>query len=131
MRKGEVVRYGLAGMATTAVNVAVFALLSRLSMSIVAATAIAWLASVVFSFVANKRFVYRSFDMSAGRVAGELAAFASGRLATGVLDVAVMWLACELMRLPSVQMKLAVNVVVIVANYLLGKIAFGKDRGSA
>ena len=53
-RYGEILRYLIVGGLTTVINVALFYLLFQIHLSWFWANLAAWLASVMFAFVANK-----------------------------------------------------------------------------
>lgn len=52
--------------------------------------------------------------------------FFVSRLATGVLDMALMWLLVSVLSVNGVASKVLVNVVVVVSNYVLSKIVVFK-----
>lgn len=56
-----------------------------------------------------------------GPLAREFAAFLSCRVATGLADIAIMYVGVDLLRMQPILMKLLANVVVIVGNYLASK----------
>ena len=137
------IAYLFFGGVTTAVNIAVYALLhAAMEMGSDFSNIIAWILSVLVAYLTNRRWVFQS--RSRGReMLREIASFISGRLLTGLMDQAIMHLAVEVIgpkwipadyrSLWDLGVKLLSNVLVILLNYVFSKtIIFksksGKDR---
>lgn len=117
-RVRQLISYGFWGVATTLVNIAVYALCRAPGLPVTVSTAIAWVASVAFAFVTNRRFVFASTSSGTG-IVRECALFFASRLFSGLVDVALMFLLVSLMALPELPCKVASNAVVIALNYIL------------
>lgn len=117
-----IIRYLFFGVCTTAVNTVCYGLLYEgLGIGNVASTAAAWLTAVVFAFVTNRRFVFESARQGRRERLMEFASFFGCRLMTGVLDVAIMVAAVDVMGWNSLLWKLISNVIVTVLNYVASK----------
>lgn len=115
----EVLAYLVFGVLTTLVNIVAFAILSRaLSVGTVASNIIAWFLSVLFAYVTNRRWV---FGTRGDSVLKEAATFFTGRVGTGVLDTAMMFATVDLFGWNDIVMKVIVNVIVIILNYVISK----------
>ena len=115
----EVLAYLVFGVLTTVVNIVAFAILSRvLSVGTVASNIIAWFLSVLFSYVTNPKMV---FDTRGNSVLREATTFFTGRIGTGVLDTAMMFVTVDLFGWNDIVMKVFVNVIVIILNYVISK----------
>lgn len=115
----EVLAYLVFGVLTTLVNIVVFAILTRaLSVGTVVSNIIAWFLSVLFAYVTNRRWV---FGTRGDSVLKEAATFFTGRIGTGVLDTAMMFVTVDLLGWNDLVMKVAVNVIVIMLNYVISK----------
>lgn len=115
----EVLAYLVFGVLTTLVNIVVFAILTRaLSVGTVASNIIAWFLSVLFAYVTNRRWV---FGTRGDSVLKEAATFFTGRIGTGVLDTAMMFVTVDLFGWNDLVMKVAVNVIVVILNYVISK----------
>lgn len=121
--------YLIFGGLTTAVNIAVYYLLFNwLSLENVPSTVIAWVASVLFAFVTNKNFVFESKEKGFKNIFRQITAFFGCRLLTGVMDVAIMWVAVDLLEWNSLVWKIISNVLVIVLNYFASKLLIFKKK---
>lgn len=126
----ETVSYLVFGVLTTVINIAAFGLLyDMLAWPLVAANVLAWLLSVIFAFLTNKLFVFRSKSFAPRIFLRELVSFFAARLLSLGVDTAGMWILVDLLLVNSWIAKIAMNVVVIIMNYVLSKlIIFKKEK---
>lgn len=116
----ELLAYLVFGVLTTLVNYLAF-LLAADHMSTVAATWMAWVVSVIFAYLTNRAWVFRSGTGGAAALLREFLQFVGARLFSGILDVGVMYWLVDLCGLDKRIIKLASNVLVVVVNYILSK----------
>ena len=111
------------GGCTTLVNVAVYGLCAHMAnLSTTLSTVIAWALSVLFAYLTNRTWVFESRARTAPDVLREMGYFFLCRLATGALDLAIMYVCVDRLGLPDMPVKLLSNVVVIVLNYVASKL---------
>ncbi len=121
--------YAVFGLLTTLINTAVYALCYHdLGIPNVASTIIAWVLAVIFAYITNKLWVFDSKRFDRATLAHEIPTFFGARAATGVLDVAIMYLAVDVCHGPSTVWKLLSNVVVIILNYVASKLVIFKQK---
>lgn len=119
----ELLLYGIFGVLTTLINIVVYSLCyERLGISNVASNVTAWILSVLFAFVTNKIWVFDSKSTELSVLLKEAASFFGCRLATGLLDLAIMYVTVDVMAWNSMLMKCISNVIVIVVNYIASKL---------
>ena len=126
----EFIVYGIVGILTTAVSwLAAYVLKLFLNDQIawqnVAINTLSWVAAIAFAYPANRQFVFESKNRNVFR---ECMEFVGSRLATGVMEVALMSLTVNVMDLDFWLSKLLVSVIVIVANYVLSKLVVFKAK---
>lgn len=115
--------YAVFGVLTTAVNMASYFLCFQIAgIPNVPSTVIAWVLSVCFAFITNKLWVFDSRSFSAKVLKHELPAFFGARIATGLLDVGIMYLAVDLLHWNPALWKLISNLLVIIINYVASKL---------
>lgn len=126
----EVLVYLVFGFLTTVVNYLVYLPLhNSASMLASLANVIAWVVAVIFSFLTNKPFVFKSNDWSTRTVLSELAKFVGSRLSSLVVETVFLLITVDIASWDGVIMKLFISVVVIVMNYVTSKfLVFKKDR---
>ncbi len=119
----EMILYMLFGCATTLVNLLVYHLCyDRWGLANDPSVILAWFFSVLTAFATNKPFVFGSHDWSGKVLCREAGEFFGCRLASGLIELVVMHFAVELMELPGTPMKLLVNILVIILNYIGSKL---------
>lgn len=122
-RYKDIIMYGIFGLMTTAVNVGVYYLsFNILSFSNIVSTVSAWFISVLFAFVTNKIWVFESRSFKAGVLIREMLSFFSCRLLTGALDLLIMYAAVDYMGWNALLWKVISNIIVIVLNYIAGRV---------
>lgn len=115
--------YVFFGVGTTLVNILCYYFCYHLAgVSNVVSTIVAWLLSVFYAFVTNRRYVFHSKAKGFRAVAEEMLSFFACRAATGALDVAIMYLAVDCMAWNSLLWKVISNVIVIILNYAASKL---------
>ncbi len=130
----ELFLYGVFGVLTTILNIALYRILSGI-MNHLIANAIAWVICVLFAFLTNKVFVFESKSFETKLVLKELAAFTAARLATGVFDELFMFTAVDLLKCGQMNLetfgltingatiaKIISNIIVIIFNYIFSKL---------
>ena len=118
----ESVTYIIFGVLTTAVDWVSYTILWNLGADYRVSTALSWAAAVLFAFVTNKFFVFRSFDISLGYVWKEFVSFVACRAATGVFTMAGMIVMVGMLHWNEFFGKLMVSAVSLVLNYILSKL---------
>lgn len=116
------ISYLFFGALTTLVNVVCYHVLYNvLGIGNDPSTVIAWMAAVVFAFLTNKPFVFESHDWSWSVLWPEVRSFLSCRIGTGVLEFVLMHILVVRLGLNGLVMKLLVNILVIILNYVGSK----------
>ena len=119
----DVLSYLFFGVLTTVVNYLIYLpVYNFCGLSAALSNMIAWVGAVIFAFLTNKPFVFRSHDWSAKTVVPELTKFVSCRIASGVLETVILFLAVDCMNWNGNIWKLVTQVLVIVINYVGSKL---------
>lgn len=127
----ELVTYVIFGGLTTVVDWGISFVLYQTDMNTHVVNVIAWTAAVLFAFLTNKIWVFRSRTKAASRVLGELIAFAGGRvLSLGVQELLFV-LAVDILDWNRSLVKIPVAVLVVIINYFLTKFVFRKKQDTA
>ena len=123
----EQITYLFFGGVTTLVNIACYGALSALGLSTALANAVAWVVSVLTAYFTNRRWVFESRSRGAA-AAREFVSFVACRIATGVLDEAIMVLGVDHLHLWGLGVKVFSNVLVIVLNYVFSKLIIFRGK---
>ena len=125
----DLIPYVIFGVLTTAVNYVSYWLFAHpLGCGTVFSTAAAWILSVLFAYVTNRRWVFHSTARGAREIGKEFAAFLAARISTGLLDMLVMYVFVDVLGWNDMVMKLASNVIVVILNYIFSKFFIFKKK---
>ncbi len=125
----DVIPYLFFGVCTTAVNVVVYWLCAHpMRLGTMLSTVLAWVLSVFFAYVTNRKWVFHSEAQGRREIGREIASFFGCRLATGIVDWLCMFLFVEVLGLNDLFIKLAANVIVIVLNYVASKLLIFRKK---
>ncbi|WP_270843971.1 GtrA family protein [Faecalibacillus intestinalis] len=120
----EIIMYLVFGVLTTVVNIVVYYIFSNLlHMNYLFSNAMAWFLSVLFAYVTNRKYV---FDSKNNQIIKEAISFFGSRLATGIMDMMLMWFLVNFNIVNDVVAKVVDNVIVVILNYILSKLVVFK-----
>lgn len=130
----EMISYLFWGAMTTVVSWGAYALffrilggMMRVSTAITAANILSWLCAILFAFITNKQWVFRSKSWKRRIWWPEFVKFVSSRIVTGILEITgvpllvKMGLDVKIMGIDGMLAKVLVSVVVVILNYFFGK----------
>lgn len=128
----DVLSYLFFGVLTTVVNYAVYLPCYNLwHLSAGVSNVIAWVVAVVFAYLTNKPFVFKSRDWSAKTVVPELTKFVACRVGSGVVETAIISVTVDMLHWNGNLLKLITSVLVVVLNYVGSKlVVFTKKEES-
>ena len=126
----DILPYGVFGVLTTIVNIGIYWFFAHpVGGSVMVSTVLAWIASVLFAYLTNRKWVFHSEARTGKEVGKEIVSFFSCRLATGVLDWVCMFVFVDLCGWNDVLIKCVANVLVIVLNYVASKLVIFRHKG--
>lgn len=118
----DVITYLFFGVLTTVVNYLVYLpVYNLLGLSAALSNAIAWAVAVVFAYVTNKPFVFKSNDWSMKTVIPELGKFVGCRVASGAAETLILLVSVDILGWNGNVWKLVTSVLVVVLNYFASK----------
>ena len=125
----DVIPYLFFGVCTTAVNVAVYWCCTHLfGLSTMSGTVIAWVLAVLFAYITNRKWVFKSKANSKSEIAKELVSFFGCRIATGIVDWLCMFVFVELWGMNDVVIKVMANILVTILNYVASKMIIFRQK---
>lgn len=114
-----VLSYLFFGGLTTLVNFLIyFPLYNWLHFSGAISNVLAWMVAVVFAYLTNKPFVFKSHDWSRKTLIPEFTKFVACRVGSGLLETVSIFLFVDLLLWNGNWVKLVVSVLVVVLNYI-------------
>ena len=118
----ETFRYLFIGVCTTLVNLAVFTVLCKfVHMNVNLANFISIVTAILFAYVTNKLYVFRSHCASFGELAAEFVKFCGARVATMVIELGGVFLIYNILGFDEMIAKCCTQVFVVIGNYFISK----------
>lgn len=128
----EIILYVIFGVLTTVVSLLTYYICvgtflnAENSVQLQIANIIAWVVSVAFAYITNRKFVFESKNQNK---ISEATKFVTSRISTLLMDMLIMFLGVTILKLNDKIIKLISQVAVIVANYVFSKIfVFKKNK---
>ncbi len=125
----ELILYTIFGNMTFVISIGSYALFNiAFGINELIANALAWVFAVLFSYVTNKKWVFKAPTPTKTAFWVQMFAFFSGRFMTLIIEEAIIFVFITLLAYPSMWVKLAAQVVVVVLNYVISKLFVFRDR---
>ncbi len=118
----DLIAYLFFGVLTTLVNYLVYLPCYHALENASVSNVIAWVAAVVFAYLTNKPFVFKSHDWSAKTVLPELTKFVSCRIGSGAAETVILFVAVDWLGGNGTIWKLVTSVLVVLLNYVASKL---------
>ena len=123
----EIVRYVIAGVTTTLLNIGLYRVLVMLGLDYMLANLTAIVSSKIYGYLVNKLFVFKSRCSERKELYAEIGKYIGTRGITGIVDYVGLIVLVEVFNFDIVDTKYGITVVVIVLNYLFGKFLVFKN----
>ncbi len=123
----ELINYGIVGGITTAINYVIFiAILKFNGDSVIIANSLAWVGAVLFAYVANRKYVFKSN----GNRINEITKFFTLRLITLLIENILLVLLIDKLGMMTLIAKILVSVITVIGNYVFCKYSIFKETKS-
>jgi len=118
----EIIDYIFFGGLTTLVNIVVFFIFDTiLGWPYLVANAIAIILSILFAYITNKLYVFKTSTNELRENIYEFIKFVGFRLLSGLADMTSMWILVDLIFIDTNIAKLFTQFIVVVLNYVFSK----------
>ncbi|MFL0252940.1 GtrA family protein [Clostridium neuense] len=127
----EKISYLIFGGFTTLINLVSYWFFTYiLKFNYMISSVFAWVFAVIFAFITNKLFVFKSYNKDLNTVLKETVSFFTFRILSLFIDLGTMFLCVQVIKMHSLLAKVLANIIVIVFNYFASKfVIFKKDNG--
>ena len=126
----ETILYGIVGVGTSALNIALFQILQAAGLDYRYANFITLVVVKLAAYICNKNLVFQSHTGSLGGLIKEFGRFLAARGATMLIDYWGLVLMVEVLGFQTLFSMCTVTIIVIIINYFVGKKHVFKDRAS-
>jgi putative flippase GtrA len=136
LRDGEAIRYIVVGICTTIFNLVCFALLTKVfalvifdeGLNVTVSNFLSVILSILFAYITNKFFVFRSHCKTFGELFFEFVKFVGARGITMIIEVGGVFLLFNILGIHEFIAKLFTQVIVIIGNYFISKLIVFKGN---
>lgn len=126
LKHEEMINYLIAGGLTTFISIFSYYLLRFIINDYYINTALSWIIAVTFAFIVNKVYVFKSKNENKLL---EYIKFTGSRIATLLIELLLMFIFVKLLKINDMIVKIFIQVIVIVLNYILSKLyVFKKEN---
>ena len=123
----EVIMYLIFGVLTTLVNILSYIAFTRIfKVDVYVSNVIAWILSVLFAYVTNRKYVFNSKTKTIKSTLKEMLSFYTCRLITFGVDMVLMYVMIDLMTINDMVSKVVVSFIIIILNYIFSKLIIFK-----
>ena len=125
----EIINYLIVGVLTTLVSIVAYFIFAKIfGINYLISNVISWIISVAFAYVTNKLFVFKDKEKDKKQVLIQVYQFVKYRLLSLIIDVFLMYVFVELIKLDDMIAKVINQVIVIVLNYVFSKLFVFKSK---
>ncbi|MCI8353238.1 MAG: GtrA family protein [Clostridia bacterium] len=118
----EIIFYGIFGVLTTLVNIAVFYVLTHfLHLEENLSNAIAIVLAVLFAYFTNRKIVFNSTASTLKEKLYEFGKFILGRAFTMIVELVGFFLMFNIMHIQELVSKILISIIVIILNFFISK----------
>lgn len=119
----ETIMYLIFGVIATLVDAATFFVFNNiLNVNYIISTVIAWIGAVLFAYITNKTWVFKSKKNNLSVVIKQAVTFFIARIISLVFTIIWMIWTVQLLHLDEFLAKLLANIFVVIMNYLFSKL---------
>lgn len=123
----ETISYLFFGILTTVLAFSLYAVFILFGFGVVLANTISTFIAILFAFVTNKIWVFKSLNLSPSAVVKEFIKFCIGRLAAFIIDTVLLVILVDILQYDPFLSKAFTSIVVVIINYFASKkIVFNK-----
>ena len=124
----KIVAFTFWGVLTTALNIVLYYCFRKIHIPVQVSTILSWFFCVLFAFLTNKKYVFRSNNTTVRAVFRELVYFYGSRMLSGLLDVVLMTVFIDFLKMNEILAKIIVEIIVSACNFLLSFFVIFKEK---
>ena len=125
----ETISYTIVGAMTTGVAFGSYAIAYHAGFGILAANTFSHVLAVIFAYITNKAFVFRSYDWSIKNVLREFGKFGAARIVSYVLETALLMYLVYVLGFNALISRGFTMILVVIGNYIFSKFIVFKSKG--
>lgn len=127
----ELIKYGMYGCITTAINlILLYAFIKELGMHYLLSNSVAYSIAVVISYILNKKYVFKTDGGTINNTKIEFIKFVSVRIVSLFADNALLYFIVDVLKINLFVGKILSSVIIILSTFVLNKVFVFKKLGN-
>lgn len=115
----EIIRYGLFGLLSTAINLGLFVLFNKLGIYYIYANTIAYIIAVILNYIFNYMFVFTEAEKKWKW--NEFLKFAIVKIVALIIDNGLFYIMVSIMHINIYISRISLSAVIIIITYIINK----------
>lgn len=121
----EIINYLIFGALTTLISLLIYFILVNTflnpddAIKLQIANVISWIAGVIFAYITNRRYVFKSMEKNKTK---EATKFLITRITTLLVDMLIMFVGVTILGVNDKIIKIISQIIVVISNYVFSKI---------
>ena len=125
----EIINYLIMGVLTTLVSIVSYFIFAKVfGINYLVSNVISWIIAVAFAYITNKIFVFKDKEKEKKQVLIQIYQFVKYRLLSLIIDIVLMYIFVEVIKMDDMIAKVINQVIVIVLNYVFSKLFVFKNK---
>ena len=125
----DILLYLFFGGLTTVISIGSYAFFDvSMHMDPMVANIFSWILAVLFAYVTNRIWVFENTAKDVKGIIQEMISFFGGRVATLLMEEAVLYVGIKILFMNSIIVKVFAQVLVVIANYIISKLFVFKNE---
>lgn len=125
----EIIKYLFFGVLTTVISIASYGLFAKLfHIHYLVSNVLSWILAVLFAFITNKIYVFKSKTKEKKQVTNEIIQFFIFRLVSLGIEMGIMYMFVDMLKVNDMITKIVAQFIVIVLNYVFSKVFVFKSK---
>ena len=127
----EIINYLIFGVLTTIVSLSTYYLLTTTILNpnnpieLQITNVLSWILAVNFAYFTNRKYVFNSNEKN---ILNEMTKFYLARLASLLIDMFLMYVLVSVLKYNNKIMKIIVQIIVVIMNYIFSKVLIFKNQ---
>lgn len=125
----EVIKYLFFGVLTTVISIVSYGLFAKVfHIHYLVSNILSWILAVLFAFITNKIYVFKSQTKDKKEVTNEMFQFFVFRLVSLGIEMIIMYAFVDMLKINDMVTKIVAQLIVIVLNYVFSKVFVFKNK---
>lgn len=122
----EIWNYLISGALGVLVSIVSYAVARYIGLNIIISNVISWIVAVLFMYLTNKLFVFKSKVDTKKELFKEFISFIMARIFTLIVETIILYLGVDILEVNDLLTKVIAQIIIIILNYILSKLLIFK-----